>query len=62
MSCSNSFRAERVSVLNLGSQETDLGSRELKVRHGGCLATGQMLGGKAEGSWRGLDAAAALLS
>lgn len=61
MSCSNSFRAEQVSMLNLGPQETDLGSGELKVRHGGCLATGQMPGGKAGGLWRGLDLAAALL-
>ena len=49
MSCSDSFRAEQVSMLNLGPQETDLGSGELKVRHGGCSATGQMPGGKAGG-------------
>ena len=41
---SNSFHAEQVSVLNLGPQETDMGSQELGVRHGGRLATCQILG------------------
>lgn len=37
-------------MLNLGPQETALGSGELRVRHGGCLVTCQMSGGKARGS------------
>lgn len=37
-------------MLNLVPQETDLGSGELRVRHGGCMAKCQMPGGKAGGS------------
>lgn len=47
-------------MLNFGPQETDLGSRELRARRGGCLATCQKPGGEAGGSWQGLDVADAL--
>lgn len=50
MSCSNSFHAKQVSMLNLGPQETDLGSGLLRVRHDDCLAKCQMPGSKAGGS------------
>lgn len=60
MGCSSSFHAKQSFMLNLVSQETDLGSVGFGVRNNGCLATCQLQGIKLA-LMMGLDIAAAWL-